>query len=1431
MIKLRLSSMRTDKGDREINILPGELLETAIKRIFEGTEIKEEISEVFQVAVNGHIIGADLWTFTSLKETDTVLVALKLKGDNGQLGQLFILAAILFVAPYAVEFLGAAGGYVGLVNMGVAVIAGYMANQLFPPPVVGGIDEGTKHSESQMYSISSQANAVRKFGTVPKVYGRHKMFPVVAANPYVELEPDPNTGELAMYLYAIYDFGMGPVVLEDLKIGNTLIERFSGTSNFVDLSYNLVDPNKPLVSEGIWDDVTQREFTIYKGDISSDAANVTLDGNENEGDPSSEYQVVRSAATNGDLLSQEVTINFTNPQGVFSQNSNGDIGTRSINLTIEFARVGTDIWFNYNDLTKVQSFRQVGNDNVYNDLLCTLWPANADPNITTIWAPTKTDINPWIFFYGSAETHTVQSYFYRGLPTGSTSIILDSSATTIIVGDYLKQGGKRFAQVSSIISYSGNFKTYNFVSPTIMPITIYIYERSTESSIQGTVVTDVIRPLFELTNIYKEVVALGKLRISGNTNDVKYSAVKFTPIIPSEYMIRVTRTGTTSDYTYQTSDSLILTNINTRMNSDPINTTKRHTFMEIRIRATGQLNGTIQNLSAICTSVLDVWNGTSWVKAITQNPAWVYADLITGEVSKRPLEKSRLDITSLVEWAEYCAAIPDGGVHTYTEVRFGCNFILDYDTTLQEVLNQVTSAAQASVNIIDGKYGVLLDVMKTTPVQIFTPRNSTGFSSSRVYTEKPHALKVTFVDPGSQWQPSEFVVYDNGYTVANATEFQDIVSFACVNVEQAFRFGRYFLAQNRLRQETISIKTDFEHLICTRGDFVQVAQDTMRAGGTPARCLTSDTLTGTITIDEALETDPLLDYGFVFRGPDGISEGLVDSFIDSTTIVLLGSPIPAAGDMVIIGEYGSVVFDCLVKSITPESDLSATLLLIEKADGVYDFETVADLPEYIPNLSRTVNANFSPPPEVDGLQILANTYNILTAGYEYYIDLDWGIPSGVAVEQYEVYVDFGKGLNLWDHTRESSYRYIPVESSLDKLHTFKILAVSASGKKLNLGEVGYVSATPASKITPPSDVNLFFSDITNEVLQLTWVKIPDLDCAEYIIRYNPDTSGNWETSTLISKASGNANTVAVQARTGIYSIKAFDFNGNESVIPVYIITTIPQLSGLNVIDTKTDFPTLAGGLDRVNTTATAGSIQLNMTTTATDGSEVYYSEGYYYMNAILDLQDIYTVRLQSQIIAEGFNSMDLMSNWLTLSELEAMANSRSADWDVELQYRSTETFNSISDWDFLSNIAVISEGAAVNWTAWRKFLISDATGRIFQFRIKLISNKANVTPRVIAATVRADMPDRLESINNLTIPIEGYVVDYDSVFGGSFIGPGASPNVQITIENAEAGDYPSFSSKTLTGFEVVILNNLNNPVDRDIDVSIKGYGKKSSAVI
>ncbi len=1417
MIRVRFSHFEKTGRDKEFSIVVGDSLSNSVSKIFSEKDIDQN---TLIVSVNGFVVPKDLWPDSILKGSENILIVPNLaSGDSSQnFAQILSLVALAAVAPYTLPiaqagFLGGVGA--GLINAGVMIIAGYVASQLVPPPNVGaggGVTE--QQEESQMYSISSQGNSARKYAFVPKVYGEHKMFPNVAANPYTELEVDPATGKLAQYLYAIYDFGFGPNVVRDIKIGETPIDFFT------EADYRLVDLNKPVVSEGIWDDDLSNQFIYYKGDIETESVGTVLDGNQSAGDAQSRWQLIRNAPANNENKDQDISINFVCPEGLYAFNSTGLKSTRTIELRVEFSKVGEDIWRSYNDSDYVKSYSAAGGDTTTEDAVLSVAPA-PDPSAifrnwyATVYASPYTVGAP----ANAGQSGISKRFISLGFQAGATFIRVPDTLE-VVVGDTLKYKFFDVGVIASIVPVMGNptYKQLNLVSPLPVNVTIYSYEETREDYYLFPESPIITYELIDTKQLKKKGTPPGILRITSDSRSPIYGSVKFSPRQIASYKIRVTRTSTTSLYSTQVADTLSLATIVTRTDTAPIVTDKRHTFMEVRIKATGQLNGSIQNLSAICASVLDVYDGTTWTKQVTNNPAWIFADLLTGEVSKKPVAKTRLDTASLLEWAERCDEIPtSSAIYTFLEKRFTCNFVLDFKTTLQQILQQVAGAAQASLNIVDGKYGVLIDKNRTIPVQIFTPRNSSGFSSTRVYTEKPDGLRVSYIDPYSNWQTNVLTVFDDGKTEENSEVFQDISSFGITQVEQAWRFGRYFLAQNKLRQEVITLRVDFENLVCTRGDFVQITQDVMRVGGTAARVRSVDG--NEIIIDEGIETG-VDDYGFVFRGSDGNIRTGTLTVVNSTTFELDGIYIPLPGDLIVIGVVDEIVFDCIVKSIQPQDNLSAILTLVEKAEALYTIEEVDEIPGYSPKISGTTDPDFGVPAEVPDLLVVANSYNIKQSGYEYYIDLDWENPLGAATEIFEVYVDFGTGYDLVTSTKASDYRYIVDEDNLDILHSFKILAVSATGKKLGLGEVTAVTATPLTKTARPSDVTTFNSDITGEVLQLFWTRVPDLDIKEYVIRYSPSVSGAWENSTGLMRVGGTTSLIATQARTGSYFIKAVDFNNNESTEAGTIITTIPSLNGLNIIDSKNDFPALDGSKDRVE--KSGDTLVLAQSVIGTPGNEQYYSEGFYYYEELLDLGDIYTVRLQSLLSAEGFVSTDIMANWDPLSDIPALAGARSSEWDVEAQYRASNSLNVIANWTDLTSIAAMNEGSTESFTEWRKFIIGDATGRVFQFRLKLSSNALAVTPRVLDGEIKADMPDRTDYFDDVLAPDTGVTVTYDPAYKG----PGTSPSVQISINDAQSGDYPEYTSKTLDGFTVVFKDNSGNPVARSFDALVKGFGKK-----
>lgn len=1457
MIKVRFSSVKTTNTDVDIEIIDGELLRDAFERSLSHVPFKEDQKkeEIFQVLVNGVKIENDFFSVTQLKEKDEVLICPIFKGgDNGStMRQIAFMAVVIgasFVAPWALGLTGTLAG--ALVSAGASIAASLAFNALVPPSVPNaGLSGSTAIGESQMYSISSQSNTVAKFGIVPKVYGSHRIFPRIAANPYTELELDPNTGELSQYLYAIYDFGLGPNLVNDIRIGETPISEYS------EVQYKIVDFNKPDVSEGIWDDMAEKELTWYKGDVVNESIGVELNGNQFAGDPESEYRAIRNAAINTREENQEITITLANPQGLYGYSAVGDLGPRKINLEIVFSKEDEDDWKGFNDPNFVSSWKSAGGEDTTYEFPIDFLRPNLEvrggdvPGNWRGYYVKVSQLAPYsILSYGARGTFAESvppnygnlASIYGGqrvtvgYPVGTTQIVI-SKRINLIPGTELLYNGTWFGKIQSITEYNADFVTATLEAATTVPLAVYegVY---TEGYIQeGVYPSTVWIPVVAVTRIWLSKQTSepfkqheGKLRgstiIAGLANIERtatnpiFSTFKFTPKEVGNYKVRVTRISTTDWWTSNVADSLTWVSLATRFDAAPIITDKRHTFLELKIKASGQLNGNISNLSAVCTSVLDTYNfiTETWKKAPTDSPAWVFVDLLTGEVNKRAISKDRLHLESILEWGTYCAEIPSNlnPDRTNNFSRFSTNFILDYSATLQTVIDQVCGAAQASLNIIDGKYGVLLDVYRNTPVQVFTPRNSSNFSSSRIYSQKPDAISVQYIDPTFNWEVSEVKVYENGKDVNNAEIFDELIAFGCTNSEQAWRYGRYMLFQNRLRQETMSIQVDFEHLVCTRGDYVQIVQDSMRVGGTAARVRSVDTDTNEVVIDTAIDIVGGIDYGYVIRTPSGIYTSTL-TVIENDTFEFDGD-LPQAGDLVVIGEVGKIVYDCIVKSISPNDDLSATLVLVEKADGVYAYETSQELPEYDPQISYTSDPDLRPPGRVTDLEIISSGNVCVNNTPEYFSLLDWDRPIEAAPEHYEVYVNSGVGFDFVATTRASEYRYVYAPEKLGVEHTFIVLAVSASGRKLTLLESSSISFTPEKDVQAVGKVNSFRGNSSTEVIQFSWDRSPECGIREYVIKHLPvplsavDPVEIWKSSVPVARVSNETTVTSIQNRSGVYSIKAVRMDGVESEeINFYeepFLNFFDKYNRWGNIIWDTGFPD-AFYLENMEWDSDNNCWVLAKTVDSEDPEfREFHTEGYIYS------------------IHPGISATPrLFMLEASIHILDVFPNDESSDFDVDIQYRVANDLGFMDSWPTLDELDPMTEYDYVGASEWRTLLAKNEEAKIVDARVRVRTRNKSITPRIQVCRIRLNEARRVEEFADQTAPSSGW---HSVQFVNAFSDKAPPPTVQITIQNPEAGDYHEFGQLDTTGFEIKFFNSSNVQVERIYDATINGYGKLSS---
>ena len=384
------------------------------------------------------------------------------------------------------------------------------------------------------------------------------------------------------------------------------------------------------------------------------------------------------------------------------------------------------------------------------------------------------------------------------------------------------------------------------------------------------------------------------------------------PVLPrGQYTVRITRL--TPDYAFPpVMDELYWAGMRSERFQDPVQMGGL-CKVAVRIKATEQLSGTIDQLNAIVGSYLLAYVGGAWGYHQTANPAWIYLDILMGTANARPVPVDLIDVQALMDWAVVC----DAQQWTYSAVH-------DFRATVAEMLHDVAAAGRATPHKRGALYSILRESTQTVPVQHFTPRNSWGFSGSKVFQALPHGLKIRFINPDKDWQQDELLCFDDGYDESTATIYEVFELFGVADAKQAWRHGRYFLAAAKLRPERFTLNLDIEHLVATRGDLVRVTHDVPLWGDGAARihAIISPTR---IELDEVMPFEQDGVWRVIrIRTSDGGSVGPITiAFVTPTptkpvTDLLLETPLPghvAVGDLVLVGEHGKESVDCLVQAI------------------------------------------------------------------------------------------------------------------------------------------------------------------------------------------------------------------------------------------------------------------------------------------------------------------------------------------------------------------------------------------------------------------------------------------------------------------------------------------------------------------------------------
>lgn len=270
-----------------------------------------------RVLIGDDVIPARLWHVVRPKAGSVVVFRLVPQGGNAL--RIVLMLAIVVAAAYlgplaagAIGFTTAAVGAAGAaaaagVATGVISAAGMMLLNALIPQRMPSLNT---RQPSQVYSISGGRNTAAPWGVVPVVLGRHRMPPLYLARVYTEV-----VGQ-SQYFRLYFIWGYGPLRVEDMRIGETLLADFDD----VEVEHR----------EGLPDDAP---VTLYPGQVFEEALSIHLDDN-------GEWNVRRTEPD-----TDEISIDISFSQGLVKYDKQkGTPKVTSAEFEIQMQRVGDAAW-------------------------------------------------------------------------------------------------------------------------------------------------------------------------------------------------------------------------------------------------------------------------------------------------------------------------------------------------------------------------------------------------------------------------------------------------------------------------------------------------------------------------------------------------------------------------------------------------------------------------------------------------------------------------------------------------------------------------------------------------------------------------------------------------------------------------------------------------------------------------------------------------------------------------------------------------------------------------------------------------------------------------------------------------------------------------------------------------------------------------------
>lgn len=1155
------------------------------------------------VLINGAVVPKDCLETTTLKNDDVVEYRVVAQKD---VLRVVLIVAIVVIGQQWLAGTGMfAGGGLGLTGasltgatIGLQFAATLLVNAIFPiRPPAAPQDPG---QAKQQYLLNGGQNRLSKYEPIPVVLGKVRLTPPHAANPYAY-----DKTELS-YLRMLLCWGYGPLEIEDVCIGGTSIDQYIA-------SYTTY--SQP------WHDSATRKAALDKygsGDVEQNRPNLLLAVGPN----AAWYEYTFSQ----EVDTIDVTLNF--PNGLRKlRTKGGDAGSVYETLftgEVQYRLAGSSTWTASNTVylnsewkysftapmyKQYISGKRWDDGGSYVDVFLYQWHTVClDPSGTIkviSGTPSQSPTQP-----ANASTLALLASNKYSNPSGTQPLkpdVPNGSAPLFRIcvqqrrvepqNDY----GSSFIATrrvdfenlrnTSTWTYQGLLESWvssHIPSLVNLHTALNLAERSTSVTISTGAASPGAAQLQFIQlgdSILRPTVRDGSVAFSEKKDPFSFT---HTISLPgrARYEVRVRRTNGYNDAQlqeqedagYQILDQAYLTAVTGTKWSTPVIEPKncQLALTGIELQATDQLNGSIEGINALVTSIALDYNQytQTWILGPTQNPASLFRYVLEHPANAQRVRGNISEQVHLAEIEEW---------HTYCKLNnFEYNDVVTGDKSLLDVLRDIAAAGRASPLLRDGKWTVVIDRPRQSATQYFTPHNSWGFESTRALPQQPDAFRVVFPNEDQNYQESEIICYNSGKNESNSELYEELRLPGITNELQAARHARWHLAQLKLRPEVYTLNTDMEYLVCTRGDLVRVAHD-VPMWGTGTGRIQGYISSTVLALSEEFYLEQGKTYVLRIRLANGqsITRNIAavpqSSYYSTVTLqTAVTATEGAVGNLYMLGELEKETQELIVISIEPSANYTARLTLVDYSPDLYTIEEVDNttglfneypIPSFDTGITKTAKNlvnSITVAPIIQDIKSDETALEVLSPGV-FRINMVASFKSLENLPDNLKYFEVQAKLSSLPDVSESySYRELVELPKLYAKFTDLQEGVAYTIRARYVGTDGrtgpwsaLISHTVIGKTSKPSDIVAVSTVVQarEALVELSWNSSPDLDLQFYEIRTVDLNWGQpgytWRGTT--TKVSLPLNAAGTETR---YYIKAADYSGNYSVQAGTFVTTV-----------------------------------------------------------------------------------------------------------------------------------------------------------------------------------------------------------------------------------------------------------------------------------